>query len=258
MSEPNMITCPSCGAVYEDTLQKCPYCGSVNEKADEQVYMEHLEDIREDLKDLKDTGVRGTVSEAREHGRFVGKVFVTLLIILLALLGFLSVRRFVDRQNARDTKADYLWAQEHYPEMDVLYDAGDYDDLADLYSKYRDEDQYVYDYQHARFLDIYTDIKEIEWLHGLEDKDAIKEMSYASLVYMDLKLETLDESSDFTDEEREILKEHGKPYIGELVSKYGIPQEEVDKIKEKVRNVGYISFDDAQNLADQYITKKEG
>lgn len=44
-----MRKCKTCGAEYDEALVRCPYCGTASASAEEEEYMDTLEEVRDDL-----------------------------------------------------------------------------------------------------------------------------------------------------------------------------------------------------------------
>jgi len=78
--------CESCAGKYDDMLPECPYCGSINYKGAEAEYFNQLEEVREELEDLKEVPVEETKQEFRKQGQFLGKVFLVTVIVLALLI----------------------------------------------------------------------------------------------------------------------------------------------------------------------------
>lgn len=48
------MICKNCGAHFDDLLPKCPYCGEFHYAGAQKEYMDHLEDMKDDLEDLSE------------------------------------------------------------------------------------------------------------------------------------------------------------------------------------------------------------
>ena len=76
-----MISCANCGAEIEKDAPKCPYCGFINKEGAEKKFQADLDEIREDIKE-----VRKEPSKALVKGLSGGmKVIIVTAIILLIL-----------------------------------------------------------------------------------------------------------------------------------------------------------------------------
>ena len=48
-----MITCPNCGAQIKEESKKCIYCGYINIEGAKKMHERQIEEIKEDIKELK-------------------------------------------------------------------------------------------------------------------------------------------------------------------------------------------------------------
>lgn len=71
MEKIKKITCPACGAEYEDTLPKCPYCDLINYKGAEKEYLEKLEGVRQDMSELADVPEEAVKAELKKQGHLL-------------------------------------------------------------------------------------------------------------------------------------------------------------------------------------------
>lgn len=151
----NKIICQSCGGEFEDTLAKCPYCSSMNISGAEAEYMDKLDDVREDLDDLKDAPVEETKKELRKQGRFLKKTFLGIGIVLVGLLVLWMIVMKLDSRYDRDQKADFLWQEQYFPMMDQLYQEGKYDELVAFFESEEAYDKPIWNWEHYEFADAY-------------------------------------------------------------------------------------------------------
>ena len=64
--------CKNCGAKLSRKDTACPYCGYTSPEKDEAVYMEHLNDLLKETKDLADVPVREYKSEINKMAELYG------------------------------------------------------------------------------------------------------------------------------------------------------------------------------------------
>lgn len=152
--------CPYCASEYADWAQKCPYCGAVNEAADEQVYLAHLEEVRQRLSQVDDEAeesYRETVKgEASSALRTAAKIAVVLLAIALIVSAVSLIKDH--RENVRQYN-ELEWEQVEFPILNSYYEAGDYQAIFDeeygLYAK--DTPYSLYNWEHYSFLFDYVE-----------------------------------------------------------------------------------------------------
>ena len=152
------MICGFCGAEFDDNLVKCPYCDSTNVKGAEAVYMEQLEDVREELDNLTDVPMNEIKKAAKKQLKFVGIVLGVLLVLVLAASGFAY---WLEYQYKRDEKADFLWKEANFPMMQELYDEEKYDELIVFIEQATEDDKPVWDWKHWEFINLYSEAK---WL----------------------------------------------------------------------------------------------
>ena len=88
------MICENCGAEIDAHEKACPYCGHINPAGAEEAYMDRLEDLQEDLEDLRDHGRRSDREEMKRQGRRLFRTGLILaLVIGLATAGLISLDR---------------------------------------------------------------------------------------------------------------------------------------------------------------------
>lgn len=91
--EPVMVRCLSCGAQFKHTEPKCPYCGTIYVPGAETAYMNHLDDIRDEMEDLNDLALSGTGAEFK---RVLKKTGIALIIVIAAIAGLFALAFVID------------------------------------------------------------------------------------------------------------------------------------------------------------------
>lgn len=122
---------------------KCPYCGALNAVGGEKQYMEHLFDLKEDVKDLKDVPLQTYRQELKKSSRIIKRtLFICSIVALLAVGLFLITDKFwYAKMPVAERKEQLLWEKENFPKLDALYADGDYDGILE----YDDKDQALVD-----------------------------------------------------------------------------------------------------------------
>jgi len=134
------VICSSCGAEYADWAQKCPYCGAVNEKADEKLYLAHMEELRQRLDQVDEEAGRQYHTGIRQAFK---KAVIRLAVVTAAVAAAAAgVFFFLKEKNIRTQKEELEWAeqkkeaaawvQEQSSLLEQLYEAGDYDAILQL------------------------------------------------------------------------------------------------------------------------------
>lgn len=243
------IICPSCGAEFEPNKVKCPFCGTIYLKAAEAEYMDKLEDVKEDLEDLKDNAQEETKGQFKKIWKWLGILLIIFATIGVTVLVNDEMRR---KKYARDDKQEYLWRSENYPIMNELYEKGEYEQLLSIYDKATKEGHNLYNFPHNDFCVCIRDIiKTGETL----DRYGNKEAALDEVLYRELYLFRLDNYRNInrtvTEEEYNILDEMRKPYLDDFYTRFDMPEEEFEKFMSQLRNGQYISYSECA----EYIGK---
>lgn len=249
----NKIICASCGGEFEENLPKCPFCGSMNLSGAEAEYMDKLDDVRENLDDLKDVPIEETKKEFQKQGRFLKKTFLTIGIILIGLLVIWAIVMKLDSRDARDPKADFIWQQENFPMMDQLFQEGKYDELAEFFKSEATDDKPVWNWGHFEFIEAYLRIESLQSCFEQEQRgEELEEYDYLSILCDELDIIGFLKYSDASEEDKEILTGYVEPYLSDYENRWGMTQEEKAAFDDMLYEYhGMYSFDECE----KYIKK---
>lgn len=245
------IVCASCGAGFDDEQVKCPYCGSTNIKGVEKDYMEKLEDVRETMESLDDVPVEELQKVVKKQSRRIRIVMILVVAIALLVIAIYLISGYVDK---RDYRNQYLWRQEHYPQMDTLYNEGKYDELADLvyYELINDKDCVLYEWEHYQFIDTYELLrslsKDLDFYSGRELKDY--ELQW--IFYSEWRVKEAIYSKDkYSPEEYEALLPFIEKAEADFNARWNMSQEDYDRLYGYLTNPdqGYVPL----NITDEYV-----
>ena len=153
-----MLHCEICHATIPADSAKCPYCGALNAVGGEKQYMEHLFDLKEDVKELKDVPLQTYKQELKKSSRIIKRtLFICSIVALLAIGLFLITDRFrYARMSAAEQKEQLLWEKENFPKLDALYAAGDYDGILEFENTYCADSNYsLYNWEHYNLISSY-------------------------------------------------------------------------------------------------------
>lgn len=243
-----LIICNSCGAEFNNEEPKCPYCGVMNYEGAEKEYFEKLEDIREDVADLNKVPLQEAKAELKKQGRFIRKIVlaVLMLVAVFAVIIFLQEKSY-----ERDEKADFLWQQENYPKMDAMYEDGEYEELAAFYQKAMEEDQLLYNWEHAAFVETYLEVQEfysdLEYMAVTED---ISDGMYGVILWTQWRVYGYSFSEELSEAEKEYFAEDFALVEEHLKSDWNFDEETYQKFYQTITQpYGYVPLDDC----DDYI-----
>lgn len=139
------ITCSSCGAQIDPNLPKCPYCDTLIPVGAEAEYMEKLNDIREDMEELKEVPVEAVKKELRYQGRRIGKILLICAAVAAVIAVIFALN---EKKHERDNTADYIWGHENFPKMNALYEEGKFEELEEFYFSALEEDRPVWNWEY--------------------------------------------------------------------------------------------------------------
>lgn len=253
------MICPSCGGEYADWAQKCPYCGSVNEKADERLYLNHLEELRRRL-DVVDEESEVTYRRQVSHqSRRLLKPLVVLLGAVLLIFCVGMTISTVSKNRQEERQLDQLeWEREEFPRLDAWYEAGEYDaileennrlltDLKNNYSLYGwAHYTYIFDFYQSH-LDVQRIMSELD---SGETPDAY---SLAGGIYSALHLRC-ETTEDYLARLQTTFRSNGR---------YGLTQEEADSVRQMQETAGrffteYLKWTDAELMDFYKSASKDG
>ncbi len=157
------IICDNCGASFDQNLPFCPYCGSMSYIGAEQQYLDKLDDVRENLDDVRHQPRAVVRGEAIRQGGYVKKIFIGTGILVLIVLVIFWVTSSISgvgvMESEDETRAQLLWDRENFPQLDAWYEVGDYDALAQFQMDLIEEESSynLFHWDHIDFLFKYID-----------------------------------------------------------------------------------------------------
>lgn len=248
-------TCESCAGKYDDMLPECPYCGSINYKGAEAEYLEQLEDVREDMENLKEVPAEEIKKEFGKQGRFLSKVFVITAIVLLVLIALYLLRQ-VDWDPGRDKKADYLWKQENYPIMDQLYENGDYEALREYFTE--ENKNPTGEWSHSDFFSLYADITELLEMYSWEKEgEELEPFDYALILDQEWTVLHSYEKKRLDEQEQEKLSEYIQVVQENFDTRWRMSEADYEEISRQVEeNNGWISLKICETYVEKWLESK--
>ena len=99
------IICENCGAAYEDSLRRCPFCGSATTEADENAYIDKLEETRLDLEEYVPKSM-DKMKKSVLNTVFIG--FIVILVIAVLAVAIVWFDGFRDNRERNKRKEELL------------------------------------------------------------------------------------------------------------------------------------------------------
>lgn len=269
--ENGLVKCPSCGYEFDGTLAACPACGTMHYPGAEADYLEHLDDVKEQLQSLDK--VHGEVAgrEAKRQGK---RILIIAAVILALAAVFGGILYYWEHQYDRDSKADYLWQQENFPQWDQWYENGEYDQLLNAYLTALDENRGAWSYAHYDFCNIYMCISEVEeTLQELSEDNVVDEevledatqgrellsSDYSWMLYDELTVVLCESRDGISEEDLEKLEPWREKYEEDLLSRWNITSRQyVDFQEDDSVLAGWVSYDKCEKFVDAWMQKNAG
>ena len=154
------VSCSNCNATFAAGDARCPYCGALNPLGAEQAYMAELDGIKRGTEDLAQEAQRGFAAGLSRNAKRA--VIIIAAVLALIAVSFLvynladsnEERRAVESYQARET-----FRQEHFAEIERLYESGDDAAMGSYIWSLAQEPGYdaIYSWEHYGFLEVYDD-----------------------------------------------------------------------------------------------------
>lgn len=253
-----MITCPNCGGEFDSSLPKCPYCDYINPKGAEDKFFNELEDRREQLEELVDNPSAGGAyaSELKSASMSLAhKIIVILAAIgVLVVLGFL-VNKVLNQihESDIDYSEELAWQNEHFAELDKLYEEEKYSEIIVLLDKYEKKSHQTWNWKHYEFVrtvERYMDVeRDVALLDDSDiDENLAKILVYEtfSLVYKDYNEYRLD------DEERAKLDVYSDKARTIAKERLGFSEKQLEEFTDTVAPEGYVEWEETDRIAKKY------
>lgn len=260
------VVCPSCGYEFDGTLAACPACGTMHYPGAEADYLEHLDDVKEQLQSLDKVHGKVAGREAKKQGK---RILVVAAVILALAAVFGGVLYYWEHQYDRDFKADYLWQQENFPQWDQWYENGEYDQLLNAYLTALDENREAWSYAHYDFCNIYMCISEAEeTLKELSEDNVVDEevledatqgrellsSDYSWMLYDELTVVLCENRDGISEKDLEKLKPWREKYEEDLLSRWNITSKQYADFREDDSVLaGWVSYDKCEKFVDTWM-----
>lgn len=240
------IICGSCGAEFADTLPKCPYCGSLNYKGAEAEYLGKLEGVRQDMQQLEKVPEKELKEKIKKKQKFVVSILIALAAVAAVFAVIIYRVRYVE---PRDARADYLWEKENFPVLDRLYEAKDFEGLAEIYEQAVTEDRSIDRWEHGGIFTRLMSCRNVKEYLALEQSgETLLEYQQVQLLDDYWILRGLDYGGlNLTEEDKEYIRPYVEETLNSMVDRYTFTEEEEKKFLDTLENnYGYPKYEDCQ------------
>ena len=240
-----MIKCENCGAEFDIHEECCPYCGYINFTGAEEKYIKGLQDIKSDLAQVDDEAERINAQTAKRN---IKLVLIILLIVFILIIGCLLWVKVISSvlfsykgtyTYESDPKKEAAWMQEHAPDLDALYEAGDIDSLVEIYEEMHASKDIgaFFNWEHsylvvqASTLKTYMDIMDSG--QELSDFD-IRETMFNALYYYNGDYK----GCDLTKKDMKILEGYAQKYLDTVYNRFNISDDVMEDMKRTCTSEG--------------------
>ena len=154
------VVCPNCGAGFPASDARCPYCGTLNPGGAEAAYMDELEDLRQDTDRLAEDVQDDLAADLKRNARKIALVALAAIVLIATVALALNCADSRDERNeVKRYQEREAFREQHFPELDRLYEQGDDAALVEYAWSLMDEPGYdaVYSWKHEDYLDICGD-----------------------------------------------------------------------------------------------------
>ncbi len=253
-----MYRCVNCGAEIERFSPKCPACGYINEEGAEKQYMDELEDVRKKLDRVDEEAEEGYY---KNYIKAVRVILITIAVMTVVSIGIYILARYErDRIYGSDDNVleEMAWQREHFAYFDSLYEAGEYDKLAEEFYAEDTEGHDLYEWEHYDFISLYYEYISIKNMFREVDGYGYTRFRTQSIVYDCLRFYVeynREDSSDVLSGDEHDALIPAADYVMEMIhDRLGFSDEELDVIlKDALNEYGNLSYDKCGEISERYI-----
>lgn len=253
--------CQNCGASYDIHEVECPYCGYINPEGAEEKYFRDLESTREGLDMVDDDAVSHYKSEIRSNSKAMLRRIILAAVVVLAVIAVIayllhrSEEQYADNRTAEEVTAELQWQNEHFPELDALYEAGDYEGLCELYLSFYEEEHDLWEYEHYDFCEAYSRYLELDTdLEYLDESGSTQDIG-TFLIYDTFYFYYRDYDSEYAslnETELEVLEACREEACDVIYDRLGFTDEQLSELKDTIYDDGFFTYDGCEEVSKEY------
>lgn len=256
MEKEELIVCPSCAAKFGKENAKCPFCGVIYYEGAEKAYMEHLEEVREDLSELQYIPVEAVKEEAKKVGSLLKKVAIILVLVIVLVVALVF---FLRQQSRKQEREDFLYRQTNFPVFDQMYEEEEYDALAEKYNEALLNGDDMWDWEHRDFISVYGSIRNIE--ETIAALDAGTEMNssvYAGLIWDEWNVVMYLARGVLDEEEKAYIDTIKDVAIEDLKTRWGMSEQELQEWYDRLAaDYHIITYDECEKFAKDWVKRNK-
>lgn len=259
-----MAKCENCGAEIAEDEPRCSHCGTFQYPGAEKEYWDKIHQVHEDLKDLEEVPREAYEKEIKRHARTLGRrMGIGVAALAVVIGGRMIWSHYTEKREQKEQKAQLVWQNENFPQLDEWYAQGDYDAILEfeqeLYEK--DSSYHIWNWEHAEFLAGYEEYcrgKEAGRILKSEPDQKDRDYWLEELIFQTMSLKWRLDSGDlrvYTKEEKALLRDYQKEtweLTGEILA---LADGKMEELWSELSGDGGVSY----RACQEYVKKrKEG
>lgn len=248
-----LIRCYNCGAGFEESKPRCPYCDAINEIGAEKQYMDKMGSLKEELKDLSQVPADAYKKEMLKTWKKIAVITAVFVVLSAVISGVLYLNtKMVENASQADIMEQLRWEQENFPELDKLYEKGDYDTIVELKNQAYEEGYHIWDWEHSDFIGIYEGYQWcLELREDLTDRETANKGTAQYLLGEVMRFLFFLKEENFAEEEWQALQSW-KPIFEEMLYEdMRFTKEEAEELYMEINDEGRIQY----QACDKYAEK---
>ncbi len=191
------IECFNCGAVHAADDPRCPYCGGLNPAGSEKAYMDELANLKDETDKLAQEAERDFGTNVQSNAKRIVLVAV-FVVAMLAALFFVAncMNKNEERQEVQSYQARESFREQHFSELDRLYESGDDAALSAYAWSLENEPGFdaLHSWEHIGYLRVYNDWETVKVAQSEFRKGEGGIDDYTWTVALAIKLAQLDKN----------------------------------------------------------------
>lgn len=226
------MICKECGAKFDVHKPACPYCGALNYIGAEKEYMEHLKDIENDLSEMSDDSKEAYHATIKKSTLIIITTLCISFLFLILIAGIFYLHSsHSDKKESDLARAQLLWREQYFDDLDRLYEAGDYDGILDFYDEHiNDEGFSPYSWEHCDFIEVYDFYTQFLTESASLDMTSLDDMTWCLYDAAQVDYSTTQDFLTYTDEELALIQSWQKETHRFYQEVLGLSDSEIDEM----------------------------
>lgn len=257
------IECKRCKALFEDKEPACPYCGAFFYKGAETQYMNQMEDVLDDMKDLKNQTdeifIDQTKIQVKTHGKRMAKIIGITIFAAVVIWGMYFAKQTIS-DNAE--RKQFEFEEQNFAQLDYWYENEEFDRILDFENNLYAEDSelHIYNWKQYPFitqLRNYYDCTELAERIKNKEKWTAGDINIMMIAASELFHEKTINTGEYTERDLEYIGQYAQEVSDILQNTLKMSGEELIEFKENVKGKFGTDYDYCDEFA-KVITERLG